>query len=855
MSSPFLSKRRRSSIISFCQQISKTSVIEPKITQIISELSKYPDNLARHKQLFTDNSIFEVIVYILSKPNRNENDITIISLYLRTLTEFIKILNTNNSIDTNVLLTNISLQLKCEKSLKDTILFKCGDKGNKYYIILKGTVSVMIPKEIQICLNLIDYIKYLIRLLLIKDKELLNRTLTANKNIYYITEQELDIFYENYIDNQEEHDAKQSNNDDSINIKEYECLPEYSILSKLEMIDILKIISYSKKVRQEINKLSTLNTISFKEKFISLTYNNNDFINQKGQPTVTIFDYFEVIQLTQSNSFGEIALQSQNSKRSATIICLEECVFGTLSCDAYSSSIKDIQTKNRRNNIKFLLSFNFFAKLGWMFFETRFFNYFTIQTVHSGEYLLTQGKHSDYVYFVKEGEFEVTTKLNEIELEKHMEFIGHIKKLYITNHQYAYTDRITRKMFRIAIFKDNDVIGLEDMFNENKICLFNVKCISEKGSIFTIERKIMESIINKIKEVSEQFKKYSNLRKKMMFERLNILLKIKYESELSKNGSNLSDSETNNCSSSNIKHKFTKSFSFTDIISQAQSKKMSLFKKEKKSNKVVININKIEPKHKSTSSNLTSVVAQNESPTKQKSSPKTITSSLFTYRSNRVPQINANSSPNSKTTFQQFHNNCSNLINNIKSSNSIIVQKNVTPLNSISKPLNQGKHTSQSMQTTLSSFNKRNCFHSRISSPVNINNPKEFGVKKVHLNTNNKNNNLLNKLLAKPNNNKQINLTYKGIIHHYKKSNELLSKDNESFEASKRDTPIIKNGFSVVDLLQFETYGIKEQGNVIASARICKKYGKKRSLQHKYRKHKTYLYGNNNIPVCIKLNK
>ena len=141
MSSP-PKRTRRSSVGTFCQQISKTSLFESKITAIVTDINRYPDDYKRHQQLFTDNSIFEVIVYILSKPLRNQNDISIISLYLQTLVVFNNIIKSNNSIDINVLLMKISLQLKCEKKEKDTILFNFGDKGSKFYIILKGRAHV-----------------------------------------------------------------------------------------------------------------------------------------------------------------------------------------------------------------------------------------------------------------------------------------------------------------------------------------------------------------------------------------------------------------------------------------------------------------------------------------------------------------------------------------------------------------------------------------------------------------------------------------------------------------------------------------------------------------------------------------
>ena len=39
-----------------------------------------------------------------------------------------------------------------------------GDKGNKFYIILKGSVSVLLPEERKVKMNISQYKKYLLQL-------------------------------------------------------------------------------------------------------------------------------------------------------------------------------------------------------------------------------------------------------------------------------------------------------------------------------------------------------------------------------------------------------------------------------------------------------------------------------------------------------------------------------------------------------------------------------------------------------------------------------------------------------------------------------------------------------------------
>lgn len=923
-------KPKRASVGSFCQQISKTTVYESKISTIITEITKYPDDYKRHQQLFTDNSLFEVIVYILSKPLRNQNDVSIVSLYLQTLNVFINIIKSNTSIDINVLLMKIALQLKCEKKERDTVLFNFGDKGSKFYIILKGSVAVMIPKEINICLSLVDYLKYVVRLFIVKDKELLNRTLHTNKNVYYITEQELEIFYENYVEgdndnNDSSNDSSIINNaggngvngansEESIIIKDYKCLPGYSLIAKLDIIDLNKLISYAHKVKHELTLSSALasssvykQTLSFKQRFISLTYNSNDFINSNTEQAVTIFEYFEVIKLSHSNSFGEIALQSQNSKRSATIICLEDCVFGTLSREAYNASIKDIQTKNRRNNIKFLLSFSFFHELGWMFFETRFFNYFTIQTAHLGEYLLQQGKTCDYIYFIKEGEFEVTTHLNVNETKTHIRYMMNgsasvgagVNEVHKRQNESSEMKMNKRKFYRIAIYKDKDVIGMDDMFDVNKVCLFNVRCVSEKGMMFTIERKIMELMVNKMKEIGDEFKKYTSIRKEMMVERLKMLLQVKMKTDINqiktRNASVISVTTTTT-NNNNGKYKFVKSHSFTDRL--IHDKLPLHYTKEKKRNKEIINTNKLKTTlnkakgvyyiNNNTNTNYSNTKESTIS-IKQSKHTKTTTvsttSSLFNYRYNKIPHSHrtvtatattTNNNNNNLSTYQQFLNS-SNKLTNDDIKNTTTITANQTHIHSHSRTRSHfhimKSASSHSIQTTNSTINKT----TRIFSPLNRNNNNN-NIKVIPFNLNNTNNNnkplinhndmLLNKIFGHSAYNTHrtlscdVGVTSKIMKQNYNKSIEILLKDNNNTNDSSFihiHTPKRNNKLTFIDLLQFEPLAVKKQGRLIASAKVCGKYRRNCIFKKVSLKYMKAVHNNNNNnkskPMCIRLNK
>ena len=61
-----------------------------------------------------------------------------------------------------------------------------GEKGNKFYIILSGTVDVIIPKKTQCNISKKEYLTYLALLISYKEFDLLNRALNENFEIFPI---------------------------------------------------------------------------------------------------------------------------------------------------------------------------------------------------------------------------------------------------------------------------------------------------------------------------------------------------------------------------------------------------------------------------------------------------------------------------------------------------------------------------------------------------------------------------------------------------------------------------------------------------------------------------------------------
>ena len=141
----------------------------------------------------------EMIKYILTKSKKSENDILIIKLYLSTMS-FLLSLKGNFNIDK--LLNSLSCNLKLEKKSKDTILFRHGNKGNKFYIVLEGEVSVLILKELEnkVEISFKRYFVHLLLLKLLKEDELINKTINSNEKIkYHFEDTDFNSYYERIV--------------------------------------------------------------------------------------------------------------------------------------------------------------------------------------------------------------------------------------------------------------------------------------------------------------------------------------------------------------------------------------------------------------------------------------------------------------------------------------------------------------------------------------------------------------------------------------------------------------------------------------------------------------------------------
>ncbi len=164
--------------------------------KMISERIIYKKNVS---------SKVDLCLYALANlpTKRNPEMINYIKSYLKSMPSFMNIISKekNANLGEN-LIEQISIHLRHEFIPKNNLVCRYGEKGEKFYIILKGKVTFFVPKMIKCYLNFEEYINYLMQLRKNEEFELINNLVVENRSHYPIEDDNLDEYlineYESY---------------------------------------------------------------------------------------------------------------------------------------------------------------------------------------------------------------------------------------------------------------------------------------------------------------------------------------------------------------------------------------------------------------------------------------------------------------------------------------------------------------------------------------------------------------------------------------------------------------------------------------------------------------------------------
>ena len=463
---------------------------------------------------------------------RNKEIIYLIKPYLKELIGLMNIVSKEkNEEQSDKLLSQIAMYLQYRKIKKNKFICKYGEKGNTFYIILKGKVVFLVPKIVKCYLNESEYLFHLIKLKINGEIELLKTIMAINRKSYDLGE-EFDNFIRDLIEDYEKNHKKNS---------VYITPKLYKVLKQI-ITEEKNNIANGENKQKEIFEITDLN------EFIERSKVNDMNLNSKDRKKVSILIYEVTNYYEDGQIFGTVALESKNGRRTATAISLDECELGLLTKEQYISFLQSVRQKSLESLFNLISSYHILGSAPKRAFDHKFCHMFKCIRFKRGETIMEEKKLINSVFIFSSGKFSITLNRNILELNELMIKLYKIRgkmlglsenaikkqlanndKDYIMNKKFILPE--TMKMYEkknniiISIVNDKLVIGLIDTVDpETHLPLFNCICASESCTGYEITNNSL-NLVNKEYSCVNNMNKISLINIEYYLKRLQLHIK------------------------------------------------------------------------------------------------------------------------------------------------------------------------------------------------------------------------------------------------------------------------------------------------------------------------------------------
>lgn len=504
---------------------------------------------------------------------RTTDDIVVILKYLQhteLMNKFKKEKLSENSYN--------NLMFGCAKNLdltflrKGETLFRIDDIGDKFYIIIKGSIGVYKPIEKQTAMTTHEYYNHIVLLNSKDEKFIVQKTVKLNQSI-------IPIF-----------DVKDNNNNYRImfkikminTLKEFDrdlepirrlskVYPTYFEEFKLDLDEIRDLYLKEKKNRRRMGMLirntdenqmmSELegtddDVISkyFNKKLEITNYESElierfrEFTDYDTKREITVFDYTCLLSLQTGKYFGDFALDKSNKRRSATIKAEEDCVLGVITDDIYEQYIFHEKHKIKMKEVAFINDGFFFYKIKNHVFERKYFQHFFPYELNRNHTFFKEGDLIDKLVIIKEGVIHFSYEGSLIELQDKLKyitecFLSKVKNLeikiemsykqfeeYLDDKVFKmqkfkpkkYNDYILKKRkFDLFMISTREMCGMEELYLGFLTHHFKATVSSEKCCVYFLDIKDVKIIFDDEKHmVKNPFIKLGNHKVMSLMQRM-----------------------------------------------------------------------------------------------------------------------------------------------------------------------------------------------------------------------------------------------------------------------------------------------------------------------------------------------
>lgn len=386
--------------------------------------------------------------------------------FLFHLEPFNQIISESAGNEAQEIIRNLSYNLRYEHAQKNTILFRFGDYSEKFYLILKGQVSVAVPNEEEMELTEEEYFLYLLKLRQYNEKDILNKVISKNYTSYFFEEKTFDLWIHtayntllmlrspqrgtNNFNIHNKNQRRQSVMKSPTKRRKISSVSEGSPMKRARRFSVLQqpqvqtesdyktVFDTAEKrnlvIRLENDIVAAMKTVNPSimeylpdfclpgakknknevtvEEYIRRTkpllFSYNYGVHRK---KVYVTTYFIANEMSSGDKFGEMMTDIHNNNilntRVMTIITKEDSDFGTLDKMSYNKCLKEVSEKMRKSKLNFLLQMEIFKKCNKNLFMKNFCNFFTKKILHSQDTLFEEGADSEsgrIIYLIRDGE-------------------------------------------------------------------------------------------------------------------------------------------------------------------------------------------------------------------------------------------------------------------------------------------------------------------------------------------------------------------------------------------------------------------------------------------------------------------
>ena len=546
------------------------------------------------------------IEYIFKKKTRTINEMIYLQ-HLLTLYDVVPSIYIHyDLIEPNEVLFNMAICLNMHKYNKNEMIFRYGDYNDKLFFVLSGSISLFEPFERKCEMTINQYIQYLNHLETMEEYELIKKIIEINK-IYRNDKTVLKIktnidkvIRKKYLQKlraSKEENKYQDNTPIEVNLN----LEINNYINVLEdYINCEEIISCEKYLKSiepnfDDEKKDKKNEEEKKEDDNENNEKNcsNDSSEENNKRVIKYYIYKFVKNAEPFDIFGEMILDEDEDiknrrpsnknvnsykKREFTAISNESSRILYLDNVNWIKYFKCRQESIKMKNLSTILDIPFLRNINKDYFKSKIFEHFSLFYYKIGDYIFKQKEKRKKIYFIRTGEVQLIMKSSVYGINKIIDKKFDKKDIMYRNkisklQQIEYNDsdylinqlnndkRI--KTWKILGIYPKDIIGLDEIIDENNKYYMSAKCSSYHCEIYEIDYNKFKDMVNEDENVENLYIQYTKNKVNFLSKRLKTLRTLYINNKLEI-----------------YKNYLKKNFSFEDINKSRKNKSNNINKKK-----------------------------------------------------------------------------------------------------------------------------------------------------------------------------------------------------------------------------------------------------------------------------------